>query len=106
VDYPVELFMKCRESSIFILDILGTPSFAFEAKDLVQAETFVHAPWFATSLSAFFASKRKEWDKHVPLRTRVATAEEASIYRNIADEFSDASGSLFIAHISDLKSAR
>lgn len=98
--------MKCRERSIFVLDILGRPTFAFEAEDLAQAEAFVHAPWFASSLSEFFANKRKGWDKNIPLRTRVATEQEASIYRDIADEFTDLSGRLFIAHFSDLTSAR
>jgi hypothetical protein len=64
--------VKCKESSIFVLDILGTPSFAFEAEDLAQAEAFVHAPWFAPSLEKFFAHKRKGWDANVPLRARVA----------------------------------
>ena len=98
--------MKCKESSIFVLDILGTPSFAFEAEDLAQAEAFVHAPWFAPSLGKFFAHKRKGWDANVPLRARVASEEEASIYRDFADEFSDVSGCLFIAHFSELTSAR
>jgi hypothetical protein len=98
--------MKCRERSIFVLDILGTPTLAFEAEDLAQAEAFVHTPWFASSLSEFFANKRKGWDKNIPVRTRIATEEEASIYRDIADEFADASSRLFIAHFSDLTSAR
>jgi hypothetical protein len=98
--------VKCKESSIFVLDILGTPSVAFEAEDPAQAEAFVHAPWFAPSLGKFFAHKRKGWDANVPLRPRVASEEEASIYRDFADEFSDVSGRLFIAHLSELTSAR
>jgi len=99
--------MKCRERSIFVLDILGRPTLAFEAEDLALAEAFVHAPRFVSSLGEFFANKRKGgWDKNIPLRIRVATEEEASIYRDFADEFSDVSGRLFIAHFSHLTSAR
>jgi hypothetical protein len=51
--------MKCRERSIFVLDILGRPTLAFEAEDLALAEAFVHAPRFVSSLGEFFANKRK-----------------------------------------------
>jgi hypothetical protein len=74
--------MKCRERSIFVLDILGRPTLAFEAEDLALAEAFVHAPRFVSSLGEFFANKRKGgWDKNIPLRIRVATRRGVDLPR-------------------------
>jgi hypothetical protein len=94
-----DTLMQRRERPVFVLDVLDRATFAFEAESLAKAEEFTRAPWFAPSLSGFLANKRKEWDKNVPLQTRIATEEEASIYREVADEFSDVSGRLFIAHL-------
>ncbi len=92
--------MECRQRSIFILDIVGRAAFAFEADNLAQAEEFTRAPWFARVLGEFYANKRQGWDKNIPVRTRLATEPELSIYREFADELADQSDRFFIAHLS------
>jgi hypothetical protein len=95
-------FMKCKERSVFVLDIAGRPTFAFEAETPAQAEDFIRAPWFGRSLDEFYAKKRSGWDKNISGRVRVATEGEMSIYRDFADEFAVLSNCFFIAHLSDL----
>jgi hypothetical protein len=97
-------FME-RERSIFALDVAGRAAFAFEAKSLAQAEELTRAPWFARALGKFHANKPQGWDSNIPVRARVATEAEISVYQELADEFADLSARFFIAHLSDLTSA-
>jgi len=63
------------------------------------------APWFVQAVSAFYSRKCRERTRErtdgTLRRPRPATEAEASVYRDVADEFADRSDCFLIAHLSD-----
>ena len=83
---------------IFVLDLLGEPSFAFEAESQSRAEQLSRTDWFVRAAGGFRASKGRPWEG-LARRTRAATHAEASIYRAFAEEFAEPVGGFFIVHL-------
>jgi len=98
-------FMQQGQRSIFVLDVLDKADFAFEAESLAQARELSEAPWFVQAVNAFYSRKCRERTRErtdgTLRRPRPATEAEASIYRDVADEFADRSDCFLIAHLSD-----
>jgi hypothetical protein len=92
--------MQQGQKPIFVLDISDKADFAFEAESLAQAQELSQAPWFVQAVSAFYARKCRERTNGTFRGTRPATETEASIYRDLADEFADESNCFLIAHLS------
>jgi hypothetical protein len=93
--------MQQGQRPIFVLDVVDNAHFAFEADSLAQAQELSQAPWFVQAVSAFNSRKCRERTDGTVRRTRPATETEASIYRDVADEFADRSDCFLIAHLSD-----
>jgi hypothetical protein len=93
-----ETFMERSEPQIFVLDVIDKRAFAFEADSVAQAEELVRAPRFTAALDGF-CSRKGEARTHASCLTRPATEAEASIYRDFASEFADASGRILVAHL-------
>jgi len=101
--------MQQGQRSIFVLDVLDKADFAFEAESLAQARELSEAPWFVQAVSAFYSRKCRERTRErtqertdgTLRRPRPATEAEASVYRDVADEFADRSDCFLIAHLSD-----
>jgi len=93
--------MERKQRPVFVLDISGRPTFAFEAKNMAEAERLVSAPSFFGSLRDFLAGRHEACSNGASIRARAASATEASIYRDLACEFADASGDVLLAHLSD-----
>jgi hypothetical protein len=75
---------------IFVVELPGAPSFAFEAADETQAAAFARAPWFKAALERYFRSKQIEIPEQTPsVQLRPATREEITAYRDLAHEFAD-----------------
>ncbi len=94
--------MPHAQRPIFVLDVHDEPRFAFEADCLPQAEEFSRAGWFARALTEFRVSKSEAWDGNLSSRIRAASDVEASLYREIAEEFSEPANCFFVVHLRDL----
>ncbi|WP_024509250.1 hypothetical protein [Bradyrhizobium sp. ARR65] len=94
--------MPHAQRPIFVLDVDDEPRFAFEADCLSQAEEFSGAAWFARAIAEFYMSKREEWNDNPTSRTRSASDAELSLYREIAEEFSEHANCFFVVHLRDL----
>ena len=97
--------MRQGQRPVFVLDVLDKADLAFEAESLAQARELSEAPWFVQAVSAFYSRKCRERTRErtdgTLRRPRPATEAEASVYRDVADEFADRSDCFLIAHLSD-----
>lgn len=90
--------MAGRQHRIFVLDFANEPALAFAAESVVEAEALIQAPWFTRAVDDFCRKRRKVHHGSFPVRPRLATDVEASVYRERADEFAD---HFLIANISE-----
>jgi len=75
---------------IFVVEMPGALSLAFEAAHEAQAAAFASAPWFTEALERYVHSKQIEIREQTSwVRLRPATSEEMSAYRDFAREFAD-----------------
>jgi hypothetical protein len=90
--------MRSRPLAIFVVELPGPLSLAFEAAHEAQAIAFAGAPWFARALRDYLQSKpaRLSQPDFVP-RIRPATEQETSVYREFAREFADMTGCFLFA---------
>jgi hypothetical protein len=91
--------MQYARRTIYVVDVVDAPSFAFEAQSPGQTEAYTHAPRFLQSLSQFFAQHDQGCQHSLTPRTRPASETEAAIYLALADEFAETSGCFFVAHL-------
>jgi hypothetical protein len=84
---------------IFVLDIADAPTFAFEADSVTTAEALVQSPWIARAVTDFCAKRGKALNGNGHLFARLATEAEASLYRDLADEFTEATDRFLVAHL-------
>ncbi|WP_146687357.1 hypothetical protein [Bradyrhizobium canariense] len=97
-----DIRVATNERSIFVLEIADAPAFAFEAESCSQAAEVARSPWFTRALDKFYLRRRESWDwNRPPLRLRVATTTEATVYRDFACEFADALDCFLVTHLSD-----
>lgn len=89
--------MPAKERSIFVAELIDMSAFAFEAEHTSQAEEFAHAPWFVRAVSSFHRQSRRLPNERVAVRTRPATEQEASLYRDLAIEFADEARDFLVA---------
>jgi hypothetical protein len=90
--------MRSRPLAIFVVELPGPLSLAFEAAHEAQAIAFAGAPWFSRALRDYLQSKpvRLSQPDFVP-RIRPATEQETSVYREFAREFADMTGCFLFA---------
>lgn len=92
--------MAVRERPIFVVELPGAPSLAFEAANEAQAVVFAGAPWFTEALSDYLhAKKTRPRAPELGLHVRVATSEETLVYRKFANEFAEMAGSFLLAPV-------
>jgi hypothetical protein len=82
--------MSIRIPIVFVIELPRMMSFAFEAANEAQAESFANAAWFAAAVDNYLLSR----STGLPLqdfapRIRLAANEELSVYRSFAREFAD-----------------
>jgi hypothetical protein len=85
-----------NEPAVYVIEA-GRRSFAFEAGSRAQAEDLVRSHWFRQAFDRFCSERfgtRSSSD-----RPRVATAQEAAAFRDVAAEFADATGDFLVAHL-------
>jgi hypothetical protein len=86
---------------VFVVELPGTPSFAFEATHEPQATAFASAPWFKEALDNYLRSRSAGLPQaDLALRIRPATENEISVYRDFACEFSDMVACFLFAPVS------
>jgi hypothetical protein len=86
--------------AIFVAELPGSLSLAFEAACEAQALAFADAPWFARALSGYLQSKPIPLSLPNPApRIRPATDEETSVYREFAREFAEMTGCFLFAPV-------
>jgi hypothetical protein len=88
------------EHRVFVLDFTSEPVLAFAAESVVSAEVRVQTPWFTQAVDDF-CKRRKLGNGNFPVRPRLATDAEASLYWERADEFADTTDHFLIANISE-----
>lgn len=92
--------MAVRERPIFVVELQGVASLAFEAADETQAADIAGAPWFTEALRNYLHAKETRAREPDPgLHVRAATSEETLVYRNFAHEFAEMAGSFLFAPI-------
>jgi hypothetical protein len=92
--------VRSRPLAIFVAELTGSRSLAFEAAHEEQALAFAAAPWFARELRDYLQSKRVRLLQSDPVpRIRPATEEETSAYLEIAREFADMTGCFLFAPV-------
>lgn len=87
-----------RERTIFVLDVAGHETLAFEARHASAAEALVRKPWFIAALDEFCA-KRQVYRAQAPLRPRPATATEAALFDEHVSEFPESLDRVLIARL-------
>jgi len=90
--------MVQRERIIFVLDLAGHETLAFEAKHASAAVALVRKPWFIAALNHFCA-KRRVYRGPAALRPRPATATEAALFGERVKEFPEAVDSVLVARL-------
>jgi hypothetical protein len=86
---------------VFILNLCEGTDLAFEADGEEIAEKFCRTPWFVQAVDRFRAHKTQSANS-LFYRTRPATAAEASMYRQVADEFAELGPCMLVANLGDL----
>jgi hypothetical protein len=94
--------MLHRPHHVFILNLFEDTNLAFEADGPESAESLCHASWFVEAVDAFRAHKR-ESASSLFYRTRPATDAEASMFRQVADEFAELGHRMLVANLGDLR---
>ncbi len=92
---------EAGQQTVFVVELLDSPVFAFEAKSSSDAGEIVRSHWFTRSIDAFRSRRQKT--EALDRRLRAATDVEASIFRDIACEFPEAAGNVLVAHLSGWK---
>jgi hypothetical protein len=84
------------EQDVFVLELDGSPTFAFGAAENESASEIIRSDWFKAAIDGFL-SDRPVTDSAVLLRP--ATNTEASVFHDLADEFAEPTMRFFVAHL-------
>jgi hypothetical protein len=87
-----------NEPTVFVIELLGSPAFAFEAKSSLHADELARSPWFTRALDEFCLRGDKMGASIRSLRP--ATDAEASIYQDLACEFASETNDFLVLHLS------
>jgi hypothetical protein len=87
------------KASVYTIDIDGKPLVAFEATTHREAQELAREDWFVSDLRELTAEGVRLWDGKTPLRTRIATEEENSRYRDIAANTDQDGGDIVLAFL-------
>lgn len=84
---------------VFTVDIAGSPTMSFEAKNLREANELARESWFLDDLRVLKSEGQSIWDGKALLRVRFATDPEMERYRGIAAEAEDTAGEILLAFL-------
>ena len=84
------------ERRVFVLELSGLPTLAFEATEISIANEIVRSAWFGRAADRLYQD-RPLMDSNA--RPRSATAEEASAFYDLAEEFAEPAEHFFVAHL-------
>ncbi|WP_456731447.1 hypothetical protein [Bradyrhizobium sp. USDA 3364] len=76
-------------------------AFALEAASLAHATELLQTSWLAAALDDFHRRQPHLSQRCAPWRIREATAAEAALFRDLADEFADGSNRFLVAELPD-----
>jgi hypothetical protein len=91
-----------NEPTVFVIELLGSPAFAFEAKSIWHADELARSPWFTRALDDFCL--RRDKTEAAIISLRAATGTEASIYQDLACEFASETNDFLVLHLSSRES--
>ena len=89
-----------QSSEIFVLETASAPDLAFQAETEGQAVAITRARWFRDAVAEVIAGPDGANAALNAERVRAATAAEAGIYRQLADEFDGPARQFLIADLS------
>jgi hypothetical protein len=67
-------------SGIFTMEIAGTPTLAFEARNLREAHELCHEEWLKQDLSQAKSKGTPLWNGTAKMRARIALPEESALF--------------------------
>jgi hypothetical protein len=70
-------------SGIFTIEIGGTPTLAFEARNLREAHELCHEEWLKQDLLQAKSQGAALWDGTAKMRTRIARPEECAMFSDV-----------------------
>ena len=87
------------EHRVFVLELDGSPKFAFEALEISDASEIARSIWFGQAFDRFCPDRRV---KDSNPRLRPATDREASAFHDVAEEFAEPTEHFLVAHLPGL----
>jgi hypothetical protein len=87
-----------NEPTVFVIELQGSPAFAFEAKSSLHADELARSPWFTQALDEFCLRSDKTGTSMRSLRA--ATDTEAANYQDFACEFASETNDFLVLHLS------
>jgi hypothetical protein len=94
--------MKTAFSRVFVLEVDGKPTLAFEASSTREAQQLCKEPWLLDDLSTFTSGGVRLRTSESGLSVRPASPYEASIFSLAVNSMEDASDDMVIAYLVDL----
>ena len=82
--------------SIFTLEINGRPILSLQSKRHADAERLCEYDRLRTMLSKFTSDGAPLWDANARMKLRLATAEEAGLYRRATQSIEPSSDTKFV----------
>jgi hypothetical protein len=92
--------------SIYILEVGGKPTVAFEAHGLREASEVARERWLLDELRQLRSHGAPVWDGKAAVRPRIATLPEVSIYREVAVSVAKLSGNMALVYLVELDGRR
>jgi hypothetical protein len=87
--------------SVFTIEIGGTPTLTFEARNLREAHELCHEEWLKQDLSQAKSGGAALWDGKAMLRARIALPEESILFAEIRDSGQPSDG-LMLVYLAEL----
>jgi hypothetical protein len=84
---------------VFVLELDGSPKFAFAATEISSADEIARSTWFGQAFDRFCSNRRV---KDSTTRLRPATDREASAFHDVAEEFAEPTAHFLVAHLPGL----
>jgi hypothetical protein len=96
-------FQGKDDLGVYVIEFLGSQTFAFEARSRADAEEVARGAWFTQALDSF-CSNRPGLSNRPVLETasnclRVATDHEAAAFRELAEEFAGETNGVLVAYL-------
>jgi hypothetical protein len=82
--------------SIFAIEIGGTPTLAFEAKNLREAHELCSEQWLRVDLREATSGGAPLWDGHAELRARIALPNESDKFAEAKSSGQPSDGLMFV----------